>query len=91
MSTPDPKKPPLPESIKAYALFASPAGQQILEDIRARFGADAPVFIETPGQPFDPIRAAIRDGQRQVILHIQRATNLATHEQTPKASHARIA
>ncbi len=89
MNTPETKKPPLPESVKAYGLFASPGGQKILEDLKARFGVDAPAFIDVPGQPFDPIRAAIRDGQRQVILHIERATRIATHEQTPKNTKAR--
>ena len=81
----------LSEAIKSYGIFASLAGEKVVDDLKKRFGADAPAFVETPGLPFDPIRAAIRDGQRQVILHIERAIHLATHEQEKKISKARIA
>lgn len=56
-------------------------GNLIREDLRRRFGLDMPAHlpvIKAPGNEstgaimgYDPIHAAIRDGQRSVDLHIQ--------------------
>lgn len=56
--------------VNAYhRAFASDDGKAVLSDLRAIFGVDAPVFIRG-ASGFDPVHAAVRDGQRQVILHI---------------------
>jgi hypothetical protein len=61
--------------INAYhRVFATPEGALVLGDIRAALGLHMPAFIpQTRGRhcEYDAIHAAIRDGQRQVILHIE--------------------
>lgn len=57
--------------INAYArVFAGDYGKIVLSDLIACFGADRPAFLRCEGG-YDPVHAAIRDGQRSVILHIQ--------------------
>lgn len=51
-------------------------GQLVLQDIAAVFGCELPAFIplmNKAGSPtqYDPLYAAIRDGQRSVLLHIK--------------------
>ena len=55
-------------------LFATEDGKLVLENIREAFGLHMPAFIpQERGRhcEYDPIHAAIRDGQRQVLLHIE--------------------
>jgi hypothetical protein len=66
-----------------HRVFKSEDGKAVLADMRAAFGLHMPAFIpQTRGRhcEYDPTHAAIRDGQRQVVLHID-----AKLEQTPKA------
>lgn len=63
-------------TINAYhRIFHGPDAELVLQDIINSFGIDAPAFLPTatrPGEPlkYDPFYAAIRDGQRSVLLHI---------------------
>ena len=55
-------------------LFATEDGKLALDHIRETFGLHMPAFIpQERGRhcEYDPIHAAIRDGQRQVLLHIE--------------------
>jgi hypothetical protein len=55
-------------------LFATEDGKIVLDHIRETFGLHMPAFIpQERGRhcEYDPIHAAIRDGQRQVWLHIK--------------------
>jgi hypothetical protein len=58
-----------------HRLFNSDEGKIVLADLRQSFGLDQPAFIpfatQADGLRFDPLAAAIRDGQRQVDLHIR--------------------
>lgn len=57
--------------VNAYnRLFASEDGKKVLQDLKASFGFNQPAFIPLPSG-YDATHAAIRDGQRQVILHIE--------------------
>jgi hypothetical protein len=60
----------LQRTINAYhRTFSGDDGKRVLEDLKAVFGFKFPVFVNNSGQ-FDTHHAAIRDGQRQVLLHI---------------------
>jgi hypothetical protein len=57
--------------INAYhRTFNTTDGQLVLEDFRRAFGTESPAFIPGPNG-FDPYRAAQRDGQRQVVIHVE--------------------
>jgi hypothetical protein len=69
--------------VNAYhRMFRSEEGNIVLKDLKTAFGFELPAFIPITSKPgampnapgvltsYDPIYAAIRDGQRQVILHI---------------------
>ena len=53
---------------------------RVIEDIESTFGTSSPAFIQMPDGNYDPIRAAIRDGQRSVLLHMKQRIYDATHE-----------
>ena len=58
--------------INAYKrAFDGADGKLILDDLTQAFGLQMPAFLPSATASFDPIHAAIRDGQRQVQLHIQ--------------------
>lgn len=72
-------------------MFATEDGKLALEHIRETFGLHMPAFIpQERGRhcEYDPIHAAIRDGQRQVLLHIEAILAAPTvgdgNIQTPK-------
>lgn len=57
-------------TINAYhRVFLGEEGQTVLEDIKRSFGTDHQAF--SAAQDFNPIAAAIRDGQRGVVLHLE--------------------
>jgi hypothetical protein len=57
-------------TINAYhRVFLGPEGQTVMEDLKRSFGTDHQAFAAA--QDFNPIAAAIRDGQRGVVLHIE--------------------
>ena len=56
--------------INAYhRVFATKDGQAVIADMKTQFATDSQVFL--PGYDFNPVVAALRDGQRGVILHIE--------------------
>jgi hypothetical protein len=56
-------------TINAYhRVFLGPEGEIVLADLRKSFGTDFQAFL--PGN-YDPIAAALRDGQRGAVLHIE--------------------
>ena len=75
------------KTLHAYGWFNIPEGDLVLSDLEKSFGVNLPAFTPNTDGSFDPLRAAVRDGQRQVILHI-RAMAIKSHEQntTPKAT-----
>jgi len=59
-------------TINAYhRTFSSDDGNRVLADLKSVFGFQFPAFVARDSGAFDTHHAAIRDGQRQVILHIE--------------------
>lgn len=58
-----------------HRTFNTADGKYAMEILRAAFKTDAPAFLNIAGKDqgvrFDPIHAAIRSGQRDVILQIE--------------------
>ena len=52
-----------------HRVFTSKEGQAVIADLKAQFATESQVFL--PGYDFNPVVAALRDGQRGVILHIE--------------------
>jgi hypothetical protein len=50
--------------------FTSEDGKVVLDNLKAYFRMNRPAFERTLGRPFDPLAAAVRDGQREVLLFI---------------------
>jgi hypothetical protein len=78
----------IPRGILSYAVLTSESGKEVVEHLKKSFGFDSPAFIANREGNYDPLKAAIRDGQRQVILHIESCIYRAIHEQ-PKKKTAR--
>ena len=54
-----------------HRVFASEEGKVIMQNLRAYFRMNRPAFERSLTQPYDPLAAALRDGQREVILFIE--------------------
>jgi hypothetical protein len=54
-----------------HRVFQSEDGQLVLEHLRSYFRVDRPAFQRSMHNAYDPLAAAMRDGQREVILFIQ--------------------
>jgi hypothetical protein len=54
-----------------HRVFLSEDGQLILEHLRSYFRVDRPAFQRSMHNSYDPLAAALRDGQREVLLFIQ--------------------
>lgn len=52
-----------------HRVFKCKEGEMVLADIRNQFATDSQVFL--PGYDFNPVVAALRDGQRGVLIHIE--------------------
>ena len=78
----------LAKTLGAYSIFASPQGETVLADLEKVFGFSAQAFQPDAAGAYCPLKAAIRDGQRSVLLHIKslvsRSTATPTHEPTQK-------
>jgi hypothetical protein len=78
----------LAKTLGAYSIFASPQGEIVLADLEKVFGFSAQAFQPDSQGAYCPLRAAIRDGQRSVLLHIKaitaKATATPTHEPQQK-------
>lgn len=53
-----------------HRAFGGEDGQIVLDYLTTYFRLNRPAFERSLNHPFDPIAAAIRDGQREVILFI---------------------
>jgi hypothetical protein len=52
-----------------HRVFNTKDGALIIADIKQQFATDSQVFL--PGYDFNPVVAALRDGQRGVLIHIE--------------------
>lgn len=58
------------KTISAYQrIFSSKDGQAVIADMKHQFATESQVFL--PGYDYNPVVAALRDGQRGVVLHIE--------------------
>jgi hypothetical protein len=58
------------KTVNAYhRLFAGKDGKTVIDDLKQQFATESQVFL--PGYDYNPVVAALRDGQRGVILHIE--------------------
>jgi hypothetical protein len=64
----------------AFEFFNTPEGVLVMENLDKSFGFQAPAFLPADNGRYDTVRAAIRDGQRQVYLHIKAMAD-KSHEQ----------
>jgi hypothetical protein len=54
-----------------HRCFENEDGQVVLENLKAYFRMNRPAFERSLGHAYDPVAAALRDGQREVILFIE--------------------
>jgi hypothetical protein len=73
---------------KSYGILTTEDGMILMDHLEKVFGFNAPAFVPNADGSFDPIKAAIRDGQRQVYLHMKSLSHKATHE-APKKTKAK--
>jgi hypothetical protein len=59
-----------------HQTFSTEEGRMVLENLKAYFRMNRPAFERTLGRTFDPIAAAVRDGQREVVLFIEHKISL---------------
>jgi len=58
--------------VNAYhRTFSTPDGEIVLNNLRNYFRTNRPAFERTISHGFDPLAAALRDGQREVLLFIE--------------------
>jgi hypothetical protein len=53
-----------------HRTFNSEDGKAVLANLKAYFRMNRPAFERSLTHPYDPLAAALRDGQREVILFI---------------------
>lgn len=53
-----------------HRVFGSEDGKLVLANLKAYFRMNRPAFERSLGHAYDPIAAALRDGQREVVLFI---------------------
>lgn len=68
---------------RLLALFSTPEGEQVLNDLERRFGTHLPVFQGKAGG-YDPLDAMRRDAHREIFLVIRHQLELARQEATQK-------
>jgi hypothetical protein len=73
----------------SFAFFNSPDGALVMDHLDKVFGFHAPAFLPGEQGSYDTVRAAIRDGQRQVYLHIK-AMAAKSHEQNDSKTEAQV-
>ena len=60
-----------------HRTFEGEDGNLVLENLKAYFRMNRPAFERTlAGRTFDPLAAAVRDGQREVVLFIEHKLSL---------------
>lgn len=60
----------------ARLFLGSDDGKRVLADLRKHFSATRAAFQLGPNGRFDTIAAAVIDGQRQVLIHIECTLNM---------------
>jgi hypothetical protein len=60
----------------AQVFLGTDAGKMVLADLRAKFNVGRLCFIEDDKGRMDHTRAAVTDGERRVMLHIEGAINI---------------
>lgn len=65
----------------ARVFLASEDGKRVLADLRRKFGVTRLSFPRNPGHRQDAIDAAIIDGERGVMLHVEGALTLGAPDQ----------
>ena len=74
------------EDILAFKrMFSSTDGQRVLDNISRVFGLDEPAFIRRADGTYCDTEGKIRDGQRQVFLHIKRMLLLEFRQDTKES------
>ena len=73
----------------SFAFFNSPDGALVMEHLDKVFGFFAPAFLPSEQGTYDPVRAAIRDGQRQVFIHIKSMAE-KSHEQNDNKTEVKV-
>lgn len=53
-----------------HRVFGGEDGKMVLDYLRSYFRLERPAFERSLNHPYDPLAAALRDGQREVILFI---------------------
>lgn len=54
-----------------HRVFASAEGKLVLAHLNEMFGTKLTAFLPREGGGYDPLHAAMRDGQRSVLLRIE--------------------
>lgn len=52
-----------------HRVFGNKEGQAVIADLKNQFATESQVFL--PGYDYNPVVAALRDGQRGVVIHIE--------------------
>jgi hypothetical protein len=52
-----------------HRVFATKDGAFVIDDLKRQFGTESQMFLH--GFDYNPVVAALRDGQRGVVLHIE--------------------
>jgi hypothetical protein len=68
----------------AYGYFETDPGLLVIADLEKAFGINAQAFLPDSKGDFCPIRAAIRDGQRSVLLHMKAIATKHNNGETTK-------
>ena len=70
--------------LAAYLFFNTPPGELVMADLEKAFGLNFQAFLPDSAGSFCPMRAAVRDGQRSILLHLKAAAAKSLHEQHEK-------
>jgi PAS domain-containing protein len=54
-----------------HRVFGTDEGKVVLQNLRAYFRMGRPAFERSLNHAYDPLAAALRDGQREVLLFIE--------------------
>jgi hypothetical protein len=68
----------------AYGYFETDPGKLVISDLEKAFGINVPAFLPQGDRAYDPIHAAIRDGQRSVLLHMRAVATKHNNGETTK-------
>ena len=59
-----------------HRVFGTDEGRIVLQNLKAYFRMSRPAFERSMSHAYDPIAAALRDGQREVILFLEHKLSL---------------